>query len=368
MKIIEKLFVFILLVICVFSIIPSKNENLDGIQVFDNIEYSLLGTKSIEDMKVVLIIGTYFGDSYFWLKEQFEAFGCEVTTAGTTSLVASCPNKPQRPVAPNISVYDMTQEIIKGYDCIIIPAGAHWNNLIFNTAVHNILNIAYDEDLIVGGFCIGSLVLAYADDLVVGKKVCYYSGSYTKMTEVGAEIVYGTGVVSDQRLITAGTGVYNSTNVNVYPFSVAISKTFLGLSGIANIKVTPTRGSINETYTISAEVSDLKNIFGVNYSNAIEHLKGTIHSKNEETEDKDVYLYDLDKDDIFVANYTSTVKGPFTIDFEIEGDSYGIEIFRNAVDFKVKALSGFNWLIAIPVMFSLVGITNIILANRKKHS
>ncbi|HUT80748.1 MAG TPA: DJ-1/PfpI family protein [Candidatus Bathyarchaeia archaeon] len=367
MKFTKSSFLAIFLIIYLFSAIPSKHDSFLEVQSINNVGFSQMEIKSLEDMKVLLIIGTYFGDSYFWLKTQFEAFGCNVTTAGTSSLVPSCPNKPQRPVAPNISVYDMTREIIQEFDCVIIPSGAHWTYLIINNDVHDILNIAYEEGLVVGGLCIGTLVLAYADDLVAGKKVCYYSGSYSKMTQVGAEIIYGSGVVSDQRLVTGGTGAYNTINVNVYPFSVAISKAVLGLSGITNIEIAPSKGSINETYTLSAETSDLTNIFGVNYTNTIDHLKGTIHSEDEEFEDKTVYLYDLDEDNKFVANYTSTAKGPFSIDFEIEGDSYGIEIIRNAIDFKIRSLPGFNWLITIPALFGIVGITKIIKSNKNKR-
>ncbi|NHJ88039.1 MAG: DJ-1/PfpI family protein [Asgard group archaeon] len=356
----------IFLIAYLFAAIPTKYDYTLQIKAINNPLNTQMDIKSLDDMKVLLIIGTYFGDSYFWLKTQFEAFGCEVTTAGTSALVPSCPNKPQRPVAPNISVYDITREIIREFDCVIIPSGAHWTYLIVNEDVHDILNMAYEEGLIVGGLCIGTIVLAYAGELVAGKKVCYYSGSYNKMVEKGAEIIYGSGVVSDLHLVTGGTGAYNTTNVNVYPFSIAIAKTFLGLSGIKNIKVTPSRGAINETYQVSAETADLTNFFDTNYTNTILHLKGTIHSDDEEFENQNIYLYDLDEDNIFEANYTCTVKGPLTIDFEIEGDSYGIEIFRDAINFKVRALPGYNLLIVIPTLFGLAIITNLIVARRNK--
>ncbi|NHJ05241.1 MAG: hypothetical protein EAX90_10475 [Candidatus Heimdallarchaeota archaeon] len=73
---------------------------------------------NFEEVKVLSIIGNDFGDSYFWMKNQLETWGCNYTTAGVTSIVASCPNKPQRPVTPDILVSDVDQEILSQFDCI----------------------------------------------------------------------------------------------------------------------------------------------------------------------------------------------------------------------------------------------------------
>lgn len=315
-----------------------------------------VSANSLSDMKILAVIANGFGDSYFWIKDQLESWGCNVTTAGLTSVVASCPNKPPRPVTADFLIADATTEILSQFDAVYVPAGPHWVILEFSSVTHDLLASAYEAGLVVSAICIGTIALAQVSSIINGVKVAYYSQTANDMMDAGATIVYGSGVVSDKRVVTAGSGTYQSTNQAIYPFCVAIAKNILGLSAVIQTTVSSVKGETNTTYTISAETVNLNDTFYGNTTMDIHTVSANVYLEGSTSDPTYVYLTDPDEDNIYTGNFTGTEKGTYTVDLEIKSSGWGLESIRDAVGFKMKALAGFEiWL--VPIIFSAIVFT-----------
>lgn len=356
---------FLILSLFFIGIISSISLNVTTITTYPPFMEFLPNENSIESIKTLAILGNNFGDSYFWIKDLLESWGCNVTTAGITATVSSCPHQPPRPVTVNITTPEITREIIKQFDCVWVPSGAHWTYLVPNPKVHEILSIAYEEGLVVGSICIGTLVLAHANGIVDGVKVVYYEGSFEKMIEENATIVYNTNVVSDKRLVTAGTGQYQSTNYAVYPFCVALTKSVLGYSSVVSTTLVSTIGETNSNHSITVSTNNLSNIYYGNVSTSITSVKAILNSDNELLHNKIYTLNDDDENGIFERNFTLTEEDSFEIDLEVKSLAWGIESVRSVETYQTESLAP-DYLIPIFVLSMLVVSYTYIRRKQKK--
>lgn len=335
--------------IIILSSFFMNNIYIDAREESPNLKFS---EKSLSDMKILAIIANGFGDSYFWIKNQLESWECNVTTAGLTAVCASCPNKPPRPVIPDILIADVTTEILSQFDAVYVPAGPHWVILEINTMTHDLLASAYEAGLVVSGICIGTIALAQVSSIVNDVKVAYYATTAEDMMDAGAIIVQGIGVVSDKRVVTAGSGTFQSTHAAIYPFCVAIAKTVLGLSVVSVTTISSIKGDTNTTFTISAETVNLNDTFYGNTTMDIHSVSAYVYHEDSDEYDY-VFLTDPDEDNIYTGNFTGTEKGTYTVDLEVRSSGWGLEVIRDAVGFKIKALAGFEaWL--VPIIFSTI--------------
>ena len=295
------------------------------------------------------------------MKNQLEEWGCNYTTAGVSYTVASCPNKPQRPVTPDILVYDVDQEVLSQFDCIFVCSGAHYLSLSINTDVLNIINMAYEEGLVIASICSGSVPIAHADGIVEGVKVAYFFLSTTKMQEEGAIEIYGSSVVSDKRIITTSSGMPYGSNAPVYQTCVALTKEVLGYSALVDVIIEPHRGGIDTNYTLTVEVNDLTDIYYGNTSTEVTTVELELQS-----DDETITGYYLTKisNNFYACNITGLEEfGNYQIDLEINSYGYGKEIIRDVTSFAVRKLApGFE--LYFPLV-SLSVIWFVIKARRK---
>ncbi|MFW9972024.1 MAG: DJ-1/PfpI family protein [Candidatus Odinarchaeota archaeon] len=154
--------------------------------------------------KVMILVAFGVGETYFPVKGKFESWGWEVTTAGLTSSIISCPNVNPRPVPIDILISEINNDTLSQYECIFIPSGGHWNALAYDaTTLTTILN-AYNLGLVISSLCIGIVVIARAD-IVNGVRIAYDSNSASYVISYGG-ITVSKEVVTDQRIVTGGTG------------------------------------------------------------------------------------------------------------------------------------------------------------------
>ncbi|MFX0174472.1 MAG: hypothetical protein ACFE9L_21555, partial [Candidatus Hodarchaeota archaeon] len=86
--------------------------------------------KNPSDLKVLMIVDTAFGFTYFVVKDYLESWGINVITASATGskLVAGCFNQPPNSTTADLLISDITD--ITEYDAIHIPSGGHWRSLL----------------------------------------------------------------------------------------------------------------------------------------------------------------------------------------------------------------------------------------------
>ncbi|MFW9923452.1 MAG: DJ-1/PfpI family protein [Candidatus Thorarchaeota archaeon] len=324
----------VLAILLVISSFLSFNVNIRTVTSTDHSSpfEKELTINSFENIKVLAIIANNFGDAYFWVKTQFESWGCNFTTAGLSAIVASCPEYPPRPVTADILIADVTDEILAQFDCVYVPAGAHWSVLYTNSLTLNLLTKAYDLGLVISTLCIGNRIVAHTD-IFNDVKTVYYALTYSEMVNAGAIIVHGVGVVSDKRVVTAGTGTCGYVNPYIYPFCVAIVKEVLGYSAAASIQVGETPDATNN-YTIAVEINDLTGIFYGNLSAEIDAVKAEIFWNAEQTDKQTFYLEDNDGNGIYEGTFNTDNEGWYIIDIHIYAAAWGVEVLHDDTTMK----------------------------------
>lgn len=126
--------------------------------------------------KVMILVAYGVGETYFPAKNKFESWGWNVTTAGLTSSVISCPNINPRPVPVDILISDINNDTLSQYECIFIPSGGHWNELAYDATTLATISNAYNLGVVISSLCIGIVVIARAD-IVDGVRIAYDANS-----------------------------------------------------------------------------------------------------------------------------------------------------------------------------------------------
>ena len=154
--------------------------------------------------KVMILAANGVGDTYFPAKNKFESWGWSVTTAGLTSSVTSCPNTNPRPVPVNILISEVNNNTISEYECVFIPSGGHWLELLSDVENIDLISDAYNLGLILSSLWVGIRVLATANK-VNGISIAYDINSASEVLAAGG-IKVNQIVVSHRRIVTGGTG------------------------------------------------------------------------------------------------------------------------------------------------------------------
>ena len=319
--------------------------------------------ESFEDIKVLAILGHFFGDAYFWVKTQLEEWGVNVSVAGSSLVVQSCSHKPPRPVTSDVLISEVDEDILAQFDCIYVPAGGHWESLFYSSVVKNLISTAYEMGLVIASICIGNKIVAASNDIVNGVKVAYYSGCTGDMNAAGAIHVYDSAVVSDKRIVTAGTGLCGTTHCSIYPFSVAITKAVLGQTSVISASIVEYEEVTDgENYGLIVTTTNLSDIYYGNLSTNIYAVYAYVYWEDAPDDGIDLTLYDDEIENVFTANFTSTEKGKYHIDVDVKSFAWGMEVIRDATSFKI-GIPGFTLGLTI---LSMLSVSIVIIKKRRK--
>jgi hypothetical protein len=171
-----------------------------------SLELAKAQDSSEKTYKALLLVSYGYGDNYYDIVNKFSEWNWTIDTAGKSTIVSGCANLHEaRILHCNLTFDDLNRSKIREYDCLIIPSGGHWLSLVNTDSVETILNIAYDNGLILGTLCIGQAVFANVDGLMDGVEVAYFSMTRAEMDLANAEIIHED-VVTDKRIVTGGGG------------------------------------------------------------------------------------------------------------------------------------------------------------------
>ncbi|MCE7742749.1 MAG: DJ-1/PfpI family protein [Candidatus Heimdallarchaeota archaeon] len=158
------------------------------------------------DVNILFFIEDAFGESYYINKGIMESYNWTVTTASSKSFIVGCKNdgKNVTDTYADVLVGDITDKDLFDYDCILVPSGGHWGNVMGVARVVEIIQSSHEEGILVAGICTGMIVLAYAD-ILEEVEVAYNIHATEWLNYAGANMT-GYPVVSDQGIITGGFG------------------------------------------------------------------------------------------------------------------------------------------------------------------
>ncbi|NHJ47015.1 MAG: DJ-1/PfpI family protein [Asgard group archaeon] len=168
---------------------------------------TLTVTKSARNnVKILCFIDNGFGESYYINKGFLESYGFTIVTASYFSFVLGCTNfgKNITDTYSDILAYEITDEELSEYDCVLVPSGGHWATLTTRARTMELIELAHDEGIPVAGICTGMIVLAFAG-ILENVSVAQNSHAVSWLSLVGANMTTES-VVSDQGIITGGFG------------------------------------------------------------------------------------------------------------------------------------------------------------------
>ncbi|MFX0091593.1 MAG: DJ-1/PfpI family protein [Candidatus Hodarchaeota archaeon] len=302
----------------------------------------------VEDIKILALIDTGFGYNYYVVKDQFESWGSNFTTAAPTRTVASCPNRPQRPTTADILFSELNRGVLSEFHCIFVPSGSYWSSFSNNQAALNLITMAYEEGLIVSSMCVGPAVLARAG-VMDGVKATGHSNIHTVIQSSGAILVRDVNVVCDSRVITGGPGGgFESggyTTAPTYQFCSTVVSAILGYSYVVNVVQAPLSGTSNTTFTINAEILPPANIsesLAIFNATEVREVKATIFFQNSSSEVRTVTLTDEDQNNIYSGNFTGIglETGNYNVSIEVKDNNEVLEVARDKASFYVERTIG----------------------------
>ena len=121
-------------------------------------------TLSEEDprpLNVLVLLGEWFGDAYFPLKQEIEARGWTMKRVGVDVEYRGCYNK-KRDVVLRSDILIPDMKNFSGYDCLIIPSGPQFRKFKENQTVLKFVRDAHADGLLIASFCVGNYLVKAA--------------------------------------------------------------------------------------------------------------------------------------------------------------------------------------------------------------
>jgi len=110
---------------------------------------------------VLVLMGEWFGDAYFPLKEEIDARGWTMKRVGVDVEYRDCYNK-KRDVVLRSDILIPDMKDFTDYDCLIIPSGPQFRKFSENPVVLQFVRDAHAAGLLVASFCVGNNVVKAA--------------------------------------------------------------------------------------------------------------------------------------------------------------------------------------------------------------
>jgi len=114
-----------------------------------------LSEEAPRPLNVLILLGEWFGDAYFPLKEEIAARGWTMKRVGVDIEYRGCYNK-KRDVVLRSDILIPDLKNFSGYDCLIIPSGPQFRKFKENQVVLKFVRDAHAAGLIVASFCVGN--------------------------------------------------------------------------------------------------------------------------------------------------------------------------------------------------------------------
>lgn len=290
---------------------------------------------SPEDVSVLAVIGYSFGWSYFELRDWFEEWGCNFTTTGETEVVESCVNQPPNPVEKDILVSEIDRDIIRQFDVLVVPSGGHWQELKNSVPVIEMIKMAYEEGLVVGGICVGVIPVAFSN-VTFHKVITGHDFVYTYAVLSQATMHPLMNSVIDGQIVTGdgGEGVPDGYETAPhFEFCRAIMMKALGYSHFQDVSIQPLLNGNETVYQINVTTSESTTLFSNVTTPKVVEVTAKFHTETNDTIIAQKDLSDSEGDNLFTGNITGLEPDRYVIDLDIVDANVSLEVVRDVLTF-----------------------------------
>ncbi len=290
-----------------------------------------------EDVDVLILVATGFGWDYFEARPYFESWGANVKVVSHTLdyFVRACTTPGDANLTSDYLTSELNESLLSQFDCLYIPSGGHWNGLISSSTVLNWISTAYELGLVIGTQCIGNRVLSHANNIVNGSMVAYYSMTNLEMQNEGATVVAAR-VVSDNRLVTGGTGSgypEGYEGAPTYELCSMMIKEVLGISPISEKTISPSLGTNISDFSLQISVENITESFPIINKTEIFEINALLY---EDVSRNELIEIELDEDSgIYSTAFSNLTIGTYCIDVTIRYTNNMFMVYREVVSFDV---------------------------------
>jgi hypothetical protein len=104
---------------------------------------------------VLVLLGEWFGDAYFPLKEEIASRGWTMKRVGVEAEYRGCYNK-KRDIVLRSDILIQDLKDFSSYDALIIPSGPQFRKFQEDPAVLKFIRDAHAAGLLIASFCVGN--------------------------------------------------------------------------------------------------------------------------------------------------------------------------------------------------------------------
>ncbi len=330
------------LTICFVLITNTASYSYSAISIIES-------ERNPSDLKVLMILDTAFGYTYFLVKNYLESWGINVITASATGskLVTGCYNQPPNSTTADILISDITN--ITEYDAIHIPSGGHWKSLIGKAEVLDLIKQAYNNQVIVSALCIGLKVLAKAE-IIKNVRICGHPQAQADVT-LAEGIYMDERVVVDQGIISGGFGggVRKYDEAPNFEMSYMLTKNMLGYSPFTHLEINTT----NDNIEIKVSLNNM-DPFNEIVDNAYNLTDVHVNFRTTDKENKIIKSYLLVNTGIkFEKNIQDLDEGKYSVELAFEDKKGCIEFYPNlmVIDTRSNKIPGFTIILGLIAIF-----------------
>jgi putative intracellular protease/amidase len=323
----KKYAIFLILNLIVTSSLSSSDFEMDSI------------SPDLNDIDILVLISDDCGWNYFVVNETLHEMGVNVITMTNTEsyTVSSCPNKEQRPITADLLLSEFDLENTKEYDGIMITSGGQWRYFANASDVDELLEVAYDNGLVIGSICNGGSTVARSDINMNGTKIVRPLGDvYQLMKNKSAIIISHANVVSDRRIITGDLGdgpPAGYLGAPTYEVCLEMVKAITGQSYVANSEVVHNNAPTNLEYEINVEIANLSEMFPEFNVSDVQEVTANIYSETNSSDIIEAELTYIQETNQYSMNFTAPTTGKYIVDLDIMNEEYTCEVVRNATTF-----------------------------------
>jgi hypothetical protein len=110
------------------------------------------------EVRILVLLGEWFGDAYFPLKDRIETNGWTLFRVGVDETYRGCYNK-ARDVELRSDILIRDLKDFTRYDALIIPSGPQFRKFRENAEVLQFVRDAHKAGLLIAAFCVGNNVV-----------------------------------------------------------------------------------------------------------------------------------------------------------------------------------------------------------------
>jgi ketosteroid isomerase-like protein len=140
-----------------------------------------------DPVSVLVLLGEWFGDAYFPLKDEIAARGWTMKRVGVDVEYRGCYNK-KRDVVLRSDILIPDLKDFAGYDALIIPSGPQFRKFNENPVVLQFVRDAHAAGLLIASFCVGNNVVKAAGLIDLPSGPALFP---EKVTLVGERVLLG---------------------------------------------------------------------------------------------------------------------------------------------------------------------------------